>query len=137
MPKASTTVSAYFAQQPKERQKDLRTLHSLIRKCVPELKPFFLECAGDPIIGYGKYAYETKSGCKGDWFTVGLSNRKNYISLYIVAVKDGKYLAEHYKKKLPKCKVGKSCISIKRLEDVELSVLETLITEALHYKCHG
>jgi len=69
--------------------------------------------------------------------------QKNYISLYVCAVKDGKYLAEKYKRDLGKAaqssgraspkgwvSVGKSCIRFKKIKDVNLSVLKKVIQEA-------
>ncbi|QQS44216.1 DUF1801 domain-containing protein [Candidatus Roizmanbacteria bacterium] len=52
---------------------------------------------------------------------------------------DNKYLAEEYKAKLPKANIGKSCIRFRKIEDIDLAVLEELIQKArgsLHQKLH-
>ena len=54
------------------------------------------------MIGYGKYRYKS-----GDWCKIGLASQKNYISVYICAVENGKYIAETYKDALPKANIGK------------------------------
>lgn len=79
---------------------------------------------GDSIIGFGEFHYVTKSKCEADWFRVGFSPRKNYISLYIVP-----YLKEQEEiiKDIGKAKVGKSCINIKKLDDINLDVFEKLV----------
>ncbi len=81
------------------------------------------------IIGYGDYPYERK-GKKIEWFLIGLALQKNYISLYVNAVEDGKYLSQKYAKELGKVKVGASSISFKKLEDVNMDKLLELIKKA-------
>lgn len=124
------TPTQYLNSIEEPRRDQLKELHALIRKQAPKLKPWVLSSAHGDILGYGKYEYHTKSGCQGDWFTIGLANRKQGMALYICAIKNGKYLAEHYTKKLPKIKMGKSCLTIKKLEDVDIKVLAQLLSEA-------
>ena len=63
-----------------------------------------------------------------DWFLVGFSPRKRDLTLYIMPG-----FAEHGElmSKLGKHKTGKSCLYIKRLEDVDQDVLRELITESV------
>lgn len=81
------------------------------------------------IIGYGELVYERPKG-NIEWFKVGLALQKNYISLYISAVDVGGYVAEKYGKDLGKVKVGKSSISFKSLEDIDLYKLIELLQKA-------
>jgi hypothetical protein len=74
------------------------------------------------IIGYGDLVYDRK-GKKVEWFQIGLALQKNYISLYVNAVEDGKYLSQRYADQLGKVKVGASSISFKRLEDIDMPKL--------------
>ena len=83
------------------------------------------------MIGYGSFHYKTKSGREGDWPVLSLASQKNYISVYLCSVKDGKYVAESYGKKFGKVSVGKSCIRFKKLEDVKLDVLKEAIEEGV------
>ena len=60
---------------------------------------------------------------------IGLANQKNYISLY-ACLSDGKqYVAEKYKRKLPKSDIGKSCIRFKNLEDIDLTIIKNILKE--------
>jgi hypothetical protein len=87
------------------------------------------------MLAYGKFHYRYDTGREGDWFRIGLASRKAYLSLYITA-SDGKtYLAETYKDRLPKADIGKSCVRIKRLSDVDLDTLARLVREGA--SAHG
>ena len=125
------TPTAYLNSIPEPQRSELKTLHALIRKHAPKHKPYMQECGANPILGYGKHKYETKSGCSGEWFLMGLANRKNYLAFYTVASDGKKYLAEEYTKKLPKANIGKSCIRFKKLEDINLKVIEEIIKESV------
>ena len=125
-PSEYKTPVEYIAHVEDDRKDDIQALHQLIQKTVPNLKPRMIS----GMIGYGTYHYKSKSGREGDWSLILLSNRKNYISLYVCAVKDGKYIAETNKDRLGKVSVGKSCIRFKKLSDINLDVLKELIKEA-------
>lgn len=83
---------------------------------------------GDSIVGFGDYHYKYASGREGDWFLAGFSPRKQNLTLYIMG-----YL-EFYSELLEglgKFKHGKGCLYIKKLEDIDLKVLESLITASI------
>ena len=123
---AAKTPTEYFAAiKDEDRRRDMKKLHGLIRKTAPSLEPYMI--AG--LIGYGTYRYTNASGRTVDWCILGLSSRAAYISFYVCAIKNGKYVAESYKKALPKADIGKSCVRFKRLEDLDPKVLEKLIRE--------
>lgn len=84
---------------------------------------------GDSIVGFGSYHYKYASGREGDWFLTGFSPRKQSLTLYIMPGFD-EY--EALLKKLGKHKIGKSCLYINKLEDVDLSVLKTLIEKSVN-----
>ena len=83
------------------------------------------------IIGYGEMSYNNSSGKNVEWFGIGLAEQKNYISLYVNAVDGNQYLAQKYKGKLGKVKVGKSSVSFKTLDDIDLNALEEFLTIAM------
>lgn len=126
--KATSALSPeeYIAVVPEPRKSDIEALHRLIQNAVPTLKPHILS----GMIGYGTYRYRYASGREGDWSLIALANQKNYISVYICCVKNGTYLAESYKDKLPKASIGKSCIRFKRLADIDPSILIEIVKEA-------
>ena len=68
---------------------------------------------GGPLIGYGSYDYTDGRGKpKGRWFSVGLANRKGYISLFSMGQRDGGYLVEAVHDRFPGTKIGRSCLNI-------------------------
>lgn len=79
------------------------------------------------VIGFGTYHYKSASGQEGDWFPVGFASRKAAITVYLGLELDG--LAQPLAK-LGKHKIGKGCIYIKKLADVDLLVLEELVADA-------
>jgi hypothetical protein len=79
------------------------------------------------MVGYGKFPYRNYKNEQIEWPIVALANQKQYISLYICATKDGKYLAEMHKATLGKASVGKSCIRFKKLEDLNLPELKHVL----------
>jgi hypothetical protein len=83
---------------------------------------------GDSIVGFGSYHYKYASGQEGDWLITGFSPRKQAITLYIM---DG---LDNHKEKLGafgKFKTGKSCLYIKKLEDVNLEILKELVRNSI------
>ena len=125
-PTEAKTPDEYIAMVGDEsRRKDIQELHELIKKTVPDLKPLILY----GMIGYGTFHYKYASGREGDWTVLGLANQKNYISFYACMSDGQQYIAEKYKKKLPKASIGKSCIRFKKLADVDLGVIKEIIKE--------
>lgn len=123
---ARATPEEYIEAIPDERRRnEIRRLHELIRRAAPDLEPY-VEDGG---IGYGTYHYRYATGREGDAARIGLSSRKQYISLYVSATVGDKYLPETYVDRLPKADIGKVCVRIRRLTDVDESVLEQLIRE--------
>lgn len=82
------------------------------------------------IVWFWEYHYKYASGREWDWMITGFSPRKTNISIYIMPwfdEYDWSNRADELLKKLWKYKVWKSCLSIKKLEDIDLQVLEELI----------
>jgi len=114
------TPEDYIDALDEPRRTEIAELDALIRASAPELEPHIRS----GMLGYGEYHYKYASGREGDWFVVGLASRKQYISLYAnVGV------AERHRAALPQADIGKSCIRIKRLEDVDRDVLADVIRE--------
>ncbi len=83
---------------------------------------------GESIIGFGDYHYKYKSGREGDWFRVGFSPRKQSLTLYLMYGLEDK-LKEDLTK-LGKHKLGKGCLYINKLADIDTEVLKTLIKKS-------
>lgn len=119
------TPKEYIAKLDEPRQTEIKRIDKLIRQTVPELKPFII--AG--MLGYGPFHFKYPSGREGDWCRIGLASNKSYISLYACAADKRGYVAERYKKKLPKASIGKSCVRFKTLDDLDLVALKALLRE--------
>ncbi|MFT6871479.1 MAG: nucleoid DNA-binding protein [Roseivirga sp.] len=82
---------------------------------------------GASIVGFGTYHYKYDSGREGDFMKVGFSPRAQNVTVYIIAGFD-RY--EALMNKLGKHKTGKSCLYIKKLDDIDLDILEELVKES-------
>jgi uncharacterized protein YdhG (YjbR/CyaY superfamily) len=122
----AATHDEYIARLDEPRRSEIRALHELIRRTVPEFEPTME--FGMP--GYGRYHYRYPSGREGDSAVVGLASNKNYISLYVQASTPEGYVAESYTDRLPKASIGKACIRFKRLSDVDTDVLAEVLRTA-------
>src|SRR5438094_567932 len=124
--KTAKTIAQYVAELKEPRKGEVAALHALVRKAAPGLKPFLH--AGMP--AYGPFHYRYSSGREGEWYKIGIASNAAYISLYACAHDSRGYVAERYKKALPKASIGKSCVRFKRLADVDLKVLSRMVREA-------
>ena len=79
---------------------------------------------GNRIVGFGSYTYKTKAGKEGEWFLIGFSPTKANISLHLMfGLEDEAELLS----KLGKHKMGKGCLYLKTLSDVDASILKTIM----------
>lgn len=122
-----TTVSVddFISTVADERMRD--DSHALI-KVMQKVTGFKPTMWGPSIIGFGSYHYKYESGHEGDICLTGFSPRKGNISLYVLdATTDHSDLL----KKLGKHKAGKGCLYVKRLDDIDMAVLEKLIRTSI------
>jgi hypothetical protein len=86
---------------------------------------------GPSMIGFGSYHYKSeRSKQEGDWPLVAFSPRKAAISLYVfTGIPEHEYLL----KDLGKFTMGKACIYIKKLSDINLDALERIIRATIEY----
>jgi hypothetical protein len=82
---------------------------------------------GPSIIGFGNYKYRYESGREGEWFLCGFAPRKAALTLYIMGGFDGH---DQLMANLGKHKIGKACLYVKKLEDVDQDVLRELIQKS-------
>lgn len=82
---------------------------------------------GPSIIGFGSFHYKYESGREGDMPLIAFSPRKQYITLYVL---EGDAHEAPLLKKLGKHTTSKVCLYIKKLSDVDTSVLKELIVES-------
>jgi len=125
-PVKAKNVKEYIKAVPEDRKKDFKFLHEFIQKVVPNLKVHFAH----NMVGYGSFDYVNYKKDKVKWPIIALANQKNYMSVYVCAIEDRKYVAEKFKKDLGKVSVGKSCIRFNKLEKVSLPTLKKVIQKA-------
>jgi len=83
---------------------------------------------GDSMVGFGNYHYQYTSGREGNWFLTGFSPRKQSLTIYIMSGFDQ---FEHLMSQLGKYKNSKSCLYVKKLDDIDLGILKELIAESI------
>lgn len=84
---------------------------------------------GPTIVGYGSYAYKYESGREGQSLATGFSPRKASQSIYIMP---GYHDYSKILGRLGKYKIGKACLYVNKLADVDLDVLEELVRAGLN-----
>jgi len=109
-----------------KRLKDCFTVLELMKKITKEEPKMW----GPSIVGFGNYHYKYESGREGDFFISGFSPRKQNLTIYIMA---GFSRYSELMEKLGKYKTGRSCLYIKDLDDIDLKILQKLITESVRY----
>jgi len=109
-----------------QRRKDCKAVTKLMRDITGEEPKMW----GAAMVGFGSYHYKYASGREGDYFVSGFSPRKQALTIYIMS---GFRSHASLLKKLGKHKTAKSCLYIKKLEDIDMRVLEQLITRSVKH----
>ena len=123
---SDASVAKFLSQQHDARRADCERVLALMEKITKSPAKMW----GAAIVGFGSYTYEYESGRTGNWPLVGFSPRKQNLTLYIMSGFEGE---PSLMAKLGKHKTGKSCLYLKQLDDVDLKVLEKLITASVKY----
>ncbi|MGQ0659246.1 DUF1801 domain-containing protein [Sphingosinicella sp.] len=120
------SVDAFIDAVPDaQRREDAKTVRAMMERITGEPAVMW----GPSIIGFGTYRYP----CGKNWGTMcrlGFSPRKTELVLYVLTQSTAQ---DAFLARLGKHKSGKSCLYIKRLSDVDESVLEELTAYALDY----
>ena len=129
-------IKDYIASQPETKRSDMQELHMRILQALPGCKLWFLDgknsenkTVSNPNIGYGFQTIKYADGKTREFNQIGISANKTGISVYILGIKDKKYLALTYGEKLGKASVSGYCIKFKTLNDINVAILE----EAIRY----
>ncbi len=119
-PTGASVEDFLSAAEPERRREDALALDGLFR----EVTGWAPRLWGPSIVGYGSYHYRYETGREGDFLATGFSPRKANLVVYIMpGYQDYSALLED----LGKHKLGKSCLYINRLSDVDEAVLRRLI----------
>jgi hypothetical protein len=119
-------VAAFIAAVPDARRREeaeiLDALHRRVTGDAPKMW-------GPSIIGYGSYRYKYDSGREGTSCRAGFSPRKSASTVYLMGnYCDHRQEADELLARLGKHTTGNSCLYIKRLDQVDLAVLERLVS---------
>jgi hypothetical protein len=110
----------------KQKREDSLQLIELMKKW----SGFEPKIWGPTITGFGSYHYKYASGHEGDCLLIGFSPRKKAFSLYVYAPRQNN---TELLNQLGKFKMGKACIYINKLLDIDLDVLEVLCKSTIHF----
>lgn len=121
----TASVEAFLAGvESKRRTEDAVALDAFFR----DVTGFEPRMWGESVVGYGRYHYVYKSGREGEFLATGFAPRKASLSIYIMPgyADFGEILS-----RLGKHKIGKSCLYVNKLADIELDVLADLVRAGL------
>ena len=125
--KNDASVEKFIAKvKDKQRHQDCVEVLKMMEKATGKKGVMW----GTSIVGFGTYHYVYASGKEGDWPLTAFSPRAQTLTLYIMPGFD-RY--DELMKKLGKFKTGKSCLHLKKLDDVDTKILQKLITESVNY----
>jgi hypothetical protein len=127
-------IADHIARFPAPKGSEMQELHQQILEILPGTKLWFDDgknaenkTVTNPTIGYGLQTIKYADGKTKDFFQIGISGNTTGISVYILGIKDKKYLPETYGKTIGKAKVTGYCIKFKSLKDINTKVLEQAI----------
>src|ERR1700722_1499700 len=103
-----------------QKRKDAFTILELMKKATKSEPKMW----GTAIIGLGDNSYKLASGKENEWFQIGFASRSKDFSLYLMGEKGEKYNA--LLSKLGKHSMGKGCLYINKIADVDTKVLQQL-----------
>lgn len=119
------SVEDYLSQiSPEQKQEDCWKISDMMRRLTGHPPKMW----GPSMVGFGSYHYKYESGREGDFLRTGFAARAQNISIYIMP---GYQDFDDELSRLGKHKIGKSCLYIKRLSDVDEAVLEEMIAKGL------
>lgn len=121
------SVDAFLDKIPSEQTRDdCRVIMKIMRKVTGSAPKMW----GASIIGFGKYHYKYESGHEGDSCLAAFSPRKTAITIYSMLPDSER---ERLLKRLGKHKSSKGCIYIKKLDDIDVKVLEEIVEGSYKY----
>lgn len=123
-PNAASVVDFIDRIEDDARRRDCHEVLKIMRE-VTGAKP---QMWGSSIVGFGSYRYRYANGRDADWMLTGFAPRKQNLVLYIMA---GFTRYDELLSKLGRHKTGQSCLYIKKLADINQSVLRELIAQSV------
>lgn len=109
-----------------QRREDGKTLRAMMER----ISGYKARMWGPSIVGFGHYRYQYDSGHKGEMARIGFSPRARELVLYLMG---GFPRHQELMDRLGKYRTGKACLYVKKLSDIDETVLESLIGESLEH----
>jgi hypothetical protein len=139
MEKTTTDPTSFIQSLPTDVRPDIEALDALISEVMngyPRVmwEGKFWGGTEQKIIGYGDLTYSRPGKETVHWFIVGLASQKDHLSIYVSAADEDGYLVKKYQHRLGKVKVGSAVISVKKANDLDLTVLRELVAAAADFK---
>jgi hypothetical protein len=106
------------------RRRDVETLDALLRR----LSGYRPVMWGPAMFGYGTYRYSYASGRRGEFFRCGFASRSRDLVVYVMSGFDG---FEQELDRLGPHRTGKSCLYLKKLDAIDMAVLERIMAHSL------
>lgn len=123
--RTGASVDAYIDQiDPPEMREDAFRLLELMKRATGR-KP---EMWGPSIIGFGAYDFQYRSGRSGTWMATGFAVRKSGLTIYIMP---GFKLYADALQRLGRHKTSKTCLYVRKLDDVDEDVLAAMVSDSL------
>jgi hypothetical protein len=123
-------IKDHIAAQPEPKRSEMQELHGIILGMMPDCKLWFLDgkdetgrVVSNPNIGYGVQTIKSADGKTKEFYQIGISANTTGISVYIMGIKDRKYLVEKYGKKIGQASVTGYCIKFRTLRNVDVDTL--------------
>jgi Domain of unknown function (DU1801) len=117
--------AAFLSNMSPDRRTDCERLLTIMQEITGESPMLW-----SSMVGFGHYSYRYSSGHSGEYFLVGFADRKPNLTLYLAT---GFEAHPDLMDRLGKYKIGKSCLYIKRLADIDESILKQLVQHSVNY----
>lgn len=131
-------INSYLLSLPETKRAEMESLHKHIQKLLPKAKLWFLDgkdekgkVVSNPNIGYGSQTMKYADGTTKEFYQIGISANTAGISVYIMGIEDKKYLINSYASSIGKATVTGYCIKFKKLNDIDLDILESAILDGV------
>ena len=131
-------IDGYIAAQPEPKRSEMQELHETVLKLLPGCRLWFLDgrdesgrTVSNPSIGYGTQTTKYADGRTREFYQIGISANTTGISIYLMGLKDKKFLAETYGTKIGKASVTGYCIKFRKLKEVSFETLVNAMRDGI------
>jgi len=131
-------INDHMAAQPEPKRSEMQELHGIILGLMPDCRLWFLDgkdergrTVSNPNIRYGFQTVLYADGRTREFYQIGTSANTTGISVYIMGLKDKKYLAEKYGKRIGQASVTGYCIKFRTLRKIDVDTLADAMRDGI------